>query len=114
VGARQCQDQVVEQFRPEEAPLIIVAGQLHLDEVDRDRYLAAVADVARQARQAAGCHDFVQAADPIDAGRINVFERWESDEDLHRFRTSGGPLADLPALRSADVRKYRIAAVEAP
>ncbi|MPZ28424.1 MAG: antibiotic biosynthesis monooxygenase [Micromonosporaceae bacterium] len=94
--------------------MIIVAGQLHLDVADRDRYLSAVADVARQARQAPGCYDFVQAADPIDAARINVFERWESDEDLHRFRTSGGPPLELPALRSAEVHKYRISGVEAP
>ena len=56
----------------------------------------------------------VQAADPIDPERINIFERWESDEDLHRFRTSGGPTADTPPLRDADVHKYRIAAVEEP
>jgi quinol monooxygenase YgiN len=94
--------------------LIIIAGQLQLDAADRDRYLTAVADVATLARKAPGCYDFVQAADPIDAGRINVFERWESDEDLHRFRTSGGPLPELPALRSADVHKYRISGIEAP
>lgn len=94
--------------------MIIIAGQLHVDAVDRDRYLTAVADVAYLARQAPGCHDFFQAADPIDTGRINVFERWESDEDLHRFRTSGGPLPELPALRSAAVHKYRISGIEAP
>ncbi|MCW2532765.1 MAG: hypothetical protein JWP62_2335, partial [Blastococcus sp.] len=51
--------------------MIIVAGTLHLDAADRDPYLVAVADVARQARSAAGCLDFVQAADPIDPERIN-------------------------------------------
>ncbi len=94
--------------------MIIVAGQLWLDAADRDRYLTAVADVTRLAREAPGCHDFVQAADPIDAGRINVFERWESDEDLHRFRGSGGPIPALPPLRSVEVFKYQISAVEAP
>lgn len=94
--------------------MIIVAGQLYVDPADRDRYLSAVADVTRQARQAAGCCDFVQAPDPIDAGRVNVFERWDSDEDLHRFRAAGGPLPELPALRSAEVHKYRISSVEAP
>jgi quinol monooxygenase YgiN len=94
--------------------MIIIAGSLQLDAADRDSYLTAVADVARQARASAGCLDFVQAADPIDPERINIFERWESDEDLHRFRTSGGPTADTPPLRDADVHKYRIAAVEEP
>jgi quinol monooxygenase YgiN len=94
--------------------LIIVAGQLWLDAADRDRYLTAVTDVTRLAREAPGCHDFVQAADPIDAGRINVFERWESDEDLHRFRGSGESIPALPPLRSVEVVKYQISAVEAP
>ncbi|GIH14005.1 antibiotic biosynthesis monooxygenase family protein [Rugosimonospora africana] len=99
---------------PTSLQLIIVAGQLHLDPADRDRYLTGVAEVASRARQAPGCHDFVQTADPIDPGRINIFERWASDEDLHRFRDSGRPLPDLPDLRSVEVHKYRIAGIEAP
>ncbi|SNR50966.1 putative quinol monooxygenase [Blastococcus mobilis] len=97
--------------------MIIVAGSLRVASGDRDGYLAAVADVAVQARRAPGCLDFVQAADPLDPERINIFERWESDEDLQRFRTSGDPDApppDVPDVLSAEVRKYRIASVEAP
>ena len=94
--------------------MIIVAGVLHVDPADRDRYLAAVHDVTRQARSAPGCLDFVQAADPVEADRILVYERWESDEDLHRFRDAGGPELQLPQIRDADVHKYRISGVEQP
>jgi quinol monooxygenase YgiN len=97
--------------------VIIIAGTLTLAAEDRDRYLAAVADVAPSARRAPGCLDFVQAADPVDPERINIFERWESDEAVERFRSSGPPgepEADLPPLRDAEVHKYRIASVEAP
>jgi len=94
--------------------MIIVAGRLHVRPSDRDHYLAGVADVARLARAAPGCLDFVQAADQLDPTRINVYERWESDEDLHRFRSSGGPPLELPPLRDASVRKYRIASDEEP
>lgn len=94
--------------------MIIVAGELRVEPGERDRYLEAVADVARLARVAPGCLDFVQAADPIEPDRIVVYERWESDEDVHRFRTAGGPELDVPEIRSAEVRKYRISAVEAP
>ncbi|MBB2941013.1 quinol monooxygenase YgiN [Actinoplanes lutulentus] len=94
--------------------MIIVAGELRVAPGDRERYLQAVADVARLARAARGCLDFVQAADPLDDGRINVYERWESDADLEAFRNSGGPEIDAPTLISGDVQKYRIAAVEAP
>ena len=102
--------------------MIIVAGTLRVAAGDRDRYLAAVAGVAVLARQAPGCLDFVQAADPLDPERINIYERWESDADLDRFRSQGDPEVpepdvpepDVPPLLAAEVRRYRIASVEDP
>jgi quinol monooxygenase YgiN len=102
--------------------VIIVAGTLRLAAEDRDRYLAAVAQVAVLARRAPGCLDFVQAADPLDPERINIYERWESDADLDRFRASGAPEEpepdvpepDVPPLLGAEVRRYRISSVEEP
>ena len=96
------------------ACMIIVAGQLHLDPAQRDAYLEATAAVAVKARGSHGCLDFVQAADPIDPGRINVYERWASDADLEAFRASGpeGEPDDVPELGDAEVRRYRISAVE--
>jgi quinol monooxygenase YgiN len=94
--------------------VIIIAGMLEVEPGDRDAYLADVDQVSRLARAAPGCLDFVQAADPLDPARINVYERWESDDDLHRFRTGGEPTAELPPLRGASVRKYRISADEEP
>jgi quinol monooxygenase YgiN len=94
--------------------LIIIAGTLHVVRADRDRYLAEVAEVTHLARAAPGCLDFVQAADQLDPTRINVYERWESDDHLDRFRASGGPALDLPPLQSANVRKYRISSEEQP
>ena len=97
--------------------MIIVAGTLRVAAGNRERYLTAVADVAVQARRAPGCLDFVQAADPLDPERINIYERWESDADLDRFRSVGDPDApepDVPDVLSAEVRKYRIASIEEP
>ena len=97
--------------------MIIIAGWIRVAAGDRDAYLGAVADVARMARLAPGCLDFVQAADPLDPERITIYERWESDEDVERFRTSGDPDApqpEAPEVLDAQVRKYRIASVEAP
>ncbi len=94
--------------------MIIIAGTLQVLPSDRDRYLAEVADVARLARAAPGCLDFVQAADPLDGSRINVYERWESDDHLGQFRTTGGPPLNLPPLQNANVRKYRISSDEEP
>lgn len=94
--------------------MIIIAGTLHVEPSERDRYLAGVVDVARLARAAPGCLDFVQAADQLDPTRINVYERWESDDHLYRFRTTGGPPPALPPLQGANVRKYRISSDEEP
>lgn len=92
--------------------MIIIAGSLHVAPADRDHYLHVTDGVARLARRTPGCHDFVQAADPIDAGRINIYERWESDDALTRFRDSDGP--EPPPILSADVHKYRISSIESP
>lgn len=97
--------------------MIIVAGTLTVAPADREAYLFAVREVAAGARNAPGCLDFVQAADPIDPTRINIYERWESDEDLLAYRSSGSdddPDIEMPQIVGADVVKYRISAVEAP
>jgi hypothetical protein len=92
--------------------MLIIAGSLILDPVHRAGFLAANADVVRQARRATGCLDFVQAADPLDPSRINVFERWDTEVNLLGFRGAGQPASDSPPIQSADVMRYVISAVE--
>jgi quinol monooxygenase YgiN len=97
--------------------VIIVAGHLRVAATQRERYLEAVGGVTADARRAPGCLDFVQSADPVDPERINVYERWDTDEALMAFRTSGDVEAEpqsVPAVLGAEVAKYRIAAVEDP
>ncbi len=94
--------------------MLIIAGSLMVDPSDRAAFLAANADVVGQARKATGCHDFVQAADPLDPSRINIFERWDTEEHLLAFRGEGQPESDSPPIQSADVKRYIIAAVEEP
>jgi quinol monooxygenase YgiN len=94
--------------------MLIIAGSLIVDPADRADFLAANADVVSQARQSTGCLDFVQAADPIEPGRINIFERWDDEVDLLAFRGAGQPESDSPPIRSADVKRYIISAVEEP
>ncbi|MHA6623325.1 putative quinol monooxygenase [Pseudonocardia sp. DLS-67] len=93
--------------------MLIIAGWLRLDPSARSDYLDSCAAVVTQARAAPGCLDFALTADLLDPGRINVYERWESDEQLLAFRGSGPPDAQTAHIRDADVRKYRVSAVEA-
>jgi quinol monooxygenase YgiN len=94
--------------------MLIVSGWLSVDADAREKYLVGCYQVMELARAAPGCHDFVLTADPIEPTRINVYERWESDEDLARFRGAGPEPDQLAEIRDADVHKYRISSVEAP
>jgi len=94
--------------------MLIIAGNLTLDPDHRSDFLAANAAVVSQARQAAGCLDFVQAADPLDPTRINIFERWDTEEHLLAFRGAGQPESDSPPIQSACVKRYVVSSVEDP
>ncbi|WP_433329485.1 putative quinol monooxygenase [Spirillospora sp. CA-294931] len=94
--------------------MIIIAGTLYVDAEARDGYLAESVTVVEQARAAAGCLDFALSADLVEPGRINVYERWESGEDLERFRGEGPSAEQTAQIRGAEVSRYRISGVEAP
>jgi quinol monooxygenase YgiN len=92
--------------------MIIVSGRLHVDPETRADYLESCRTVLEQARAAPGCLDFALSADPLEPDRINVYELWESDEDLERFRGSGPSDEQSAQIRDASVARYRISAVE--
>ncbi|WP_370966246.1 putative quinol monooxygenase [Amycolatopsis sp. cg9] len=94
--------------------MIIIAGWLAVAPETRNSYLAGCAEAVRLAREAPGCLEYALGADLLDAGRITVYERWESDEDLERFRGSGPSDEQSAQILDASVARYRISAVEAP
>ena len=94
--------------------MLIVAGQLQVDAAERDQYVADCIEVVNQARTAPGCLDFAITADTVEPGRVNVFERWESDTELKEFRGSGPDAGQRAQLLDARVKKYRISASENP
>ncbi|MGC5015321.1 putative quinol monooxygenase [Streptosporangium sp. DT93] len=91
--------------------MIIVSGWLRVDPDARDDYLKGCVSVVEQARAASGCLDFTLGADLVEAGRINVYERWESEETLEVFRGSGPSDDQSVAIRDADVARYQISEV---
>ena len=88
--------------------MIIVAGALTVDPDGRDAYLDGCVSLVEAARRADGCLDFALSPDLLDPGRINVYERWSSDEDLQRFRGSGPDGGQLTALLDIDVSEYAV------
>ena len=91
--------------------MVIVAGHLIVDPEQREPYLADCVSVVTEARKAPGCLDFTIAADLVDPGRINVFERWESQADVEAFRGSGPSEGQGAAMLSASVSEYDVASV---
>jgi quinol monooxygenase YgiN len=91
--------------------MVIVAGHVTVEPQQRESYLAGCVGVVEQARGTAGCLDFAITADLIDPGRVNIFERWESQAAVEAFR--GGDPSDEQgaAMLSASVGEYDIADV---
>ena len=81
-----------------------------VDPDQRADYVAGCVDVVRQARSASGCLDFVISADPLEAGRINVYERWESQSAVEAFRGSGPSDDQGAAVIAAEMAEYDVVA----
>jgi quinol monooxygenase YgiN len=94
--------------------MIIVSGKIYVRPERREAFLAASMDAIALARRAPGCLDFVVAADPLEAGRVNVYERWESEAVLMAFR-GDGPGSDLTSeIVRADVQRHNVSSSGPP
>ena len=91
--------------------MVIVAGHVTVDPEQRESDLAGSMSVIEKARQAAGCLDFAITADLLDPGRVNLFERWESQEAVKTFRSRGPSNKQRAAMLSVSVAEYDIADV---
>ncbi|HWM07025.1 MAG TPA: antibiotic biosynthesis monooxygenase family protein [Actinophytocola sp.] len=92
--------------------MIIVSGEIHVAPEQRADYVAGCRVVVEAARSASGCLDFTISADLLEPGRINVYERWDTDEDVERFRGDGPPAEQQAQILDASVARYRISSVE--
>ena len=93
---------------------MIVAGTFDVDPARREEFLRGQDEMMRRSRAEPGCIHYVLSADPIEAGRVYLFERWESKEalaaHLAALQAAGPPPPRVPVL-SAEVLQYEIAAV---
>ena len=94
--------------------MLIIAGTLEVEPERRDEFIASREAGMRESRAEAGCIDYVLGADPLEPGRVYLFERWESKEHLapHLARL-GGPRPEDPEavpVRAAELLQYEIAA----
>lgn len=88
--------------------MLIIAGYMEMDASVRDGYVAAHADLIQRARTAEGCLDLAISADTVQAGRVNLLERWESQAALDAWRgVANGPQVDIE-YTGGDIMMYHI------
>jgi len=88
--------------------MVIVAGFLMVEPAARAAYLADCADVVSAARSSRGCLDFTIGADLVDPGRVNIYEKWGSQEAVEAFRGAGPSSDQGAAIRSGSVAEYDV------
>jgi quinol monooxygenase YgiN len=93
---------------------IIVAGTFEVDPSSRDEFLRNQEDNMRRSRAEPGCITYVFSADPIEPGRVCLFERWESKAALGAHlagQRAAGPAPAGVAVLSVEAQQYEISAV---
>ena len=63
--------------------MVIVSGVFTVDPEQRDAFVDGRREGMRTSRAEPGCLEYTFSADPLDPGRVLLFERWESQDALH-------------------------------
>ncbi|GAA2784943.1 antibiotic biosynthesis monooxygenase family protein [Saccharopolyspora taberi] len=87
---------------------VIVAGKLYVDPEERDRFIEGHRAIVEAARGHPGCLDLSISPDPLEPGRVNNFEYWESHEALEAFRAAAPRPSVSIEFRDAQVFKHEI------
>lgn len=94
--------------------MLIIAGHAKVAADHRDTYVAAFHDMVRRCRAARGCLDIAITADPVDPSRVNIFERWDTRENLDAWRAiADPPRTDIP-FDADDVMEYTVESARPP
>lgn len=63
--------------------MLIIAGSFRIDPKTRDPLLAAAREMMAETLKEKGCHAYRFTPDLDDPTVVHLFERWESESDLH-------------------------------
>ncbi|MGH8996610.1 MAG: putative quinol monooxygenase [Acidimicrobiales bacterium] len=89
--------------------MILVAGFIDVDPAVRDQFLAAMRETIVATRSEPGCLEYTFAADAVEPGRVRLFERWETKDDLG---THLAAMAEQPSPVSAGVERAAVELVQ--
>ncbi|MFG2888549.1 putative quinol monooxygenase [Streptomyces sp. NPDC048248] len=87
---------------------VIVAGKAYVDPGDRDRAVEGFYDLVKQCRRQPGCLDVSISPDPVEAGRVNIFEYWESQQTLDAWRAIAPRPSVSVEMKDIQVLKHEI------
>ncbi|MCH1868113.1 putative quinol monooxygenase [Nocardioides sp. CFH 31398] len=76
--------------------------------------MASFEEMTTRVRAFEGCLDFAVTADALEPGRVNVYERWASEDRLARWRAQADPPRVEAPMRSDHVRRFDVAAERDP
>jgi quinol monooxygenase YgiN len=96
--------------------MVIVGGRFTVDPERREEFLAGQLELMRISRAEPGCLEYTFSADPLDPGRVVLFERWATQDalDAHlragdaRRAASASPGGGVTA-RSSSIVVYEVA-----
>lgn len=93
--------------------MVHVAGVFTMEPGEREAFLAGRADLMRHSRAEQGCLEYTFSADPLEPGRVVLFERWGSQAalDAHLAGLSGpaAPAVTGPEAATSWISIYDIA-----
>ena len=93
--------------------MLIIAGVFEVDPAQRAAFIDERVAMMKRSRSEPGCIAYAFMTDPVEAGRVYLFERWESKEALaqHIATLRADPPSFAVAPISAETQQYEIGAV---
>jgi quinol monooxygenase YgiN len=94
--------------------MLIIAGTLDVAPENRAKLLEAAEPLMRASEAEDGCHTYRMTPDQLDAGRVRIFELWESEEAVAshfgqpHMAEFGAAIGGL-GVSGSDLTKYEIA-----
>ena len=91
--------------------MLIVAGHFILDAADQQAFVAGRVEAMKATRAESGCLEYAMSADPVDASRVLLFERWadQASFDAHMAGLANAPKSTGPTPKGFEVKIYDIA-----
>jgi quinol monooxygenase YgiN len=93
---------------------VIVAGRMYVDPALRERFVAAHQEIVERGREYPGCLELSFSPDPIEPGRVNIFEYWDSHETLDAFRAIAPAPAEQIETLDVQVLKHDVSNTRGP